>query len=34
MKEIQQKTVITRGKHKGRHPSLPTLYRTQMTRSD
>ncbi|MFF3159254.1 recombinase family protein [Streptomyces sp. NPDC057910] len=28
MKEIQQKIVITRGKHKGRHPSLPTLYRT------
>ncbi|MER6106299.1 hypothetical protein ABT115_29510 [Streptomyces sp. NPDC001832] len=28
MKEIQQKTVITRGKHKGKHPSLPTLYRT------
>ncbi|MEU7688342.1 recombinase family protein [Streptomyces spectabilis] len=28
MKEIQQKTVITRGRHKGRHPSLPTLYRT------
>ncbi|MBB5109959.1 DNA invertase Pin-like site-specific DNA recombinase [Streptomyces spectabilis] len=28
MKEIRQKTVITRGKHKGKHPSLPTLYRT------
>ncbi|MFF0626763.1 hypothetical protein [Streptomyces sp. NPDC004296] len=28
MKEIQLKTVITRGKHKGKHPSLPTLYRT------
>ncbi|MFI7345308.1 recombinase family protein [Streptomyces sp. NPDC049936] len=28
MKEIQQKTVITRGKHKGKNPSLPTLYRT------
>lgn len=28
MKEIQHKTVITRGKHKGKHPSLPTLYRT------
>lgn len=28
MKEIRQKTFITRGKHKGQHPSLPTLYRT------
>ncbi|MEU0844921.1 recombinase family protein [Streptomyces sp. NPDC005962] len=28
MKEIRQKTFITRGKHKGQHPSLSTLYRT------
>ncbi|MEU7688623.1 recombinase family protein [Streptomyces spectabilis] len=27
MKEIREKVVITRGKHAGRRPSLPTLYR-------